>query len=133
MRPVFVDSSFIIAFLSKNDAHHEKAVRLLAALQRPLLTTKWILVEVGGHFRTQPYRERYPVFVQYIESSEKWQVLSADDESFAAGLSLYGNRPDKGWSLVDCISITVMQRLDLTDALTGDHHFEQAGFHALLR
>jgi predicted nucleic acid-binding protein len=30
-------------------------------------------------------------------------------------------------------SFTVMSDEGLTDALTGDHHFEQAGFAALLR
>jgi predicted nucleic acid-binding protein len=40
---------------------------------------------------------------------------------------------DKEWSLVDCISFVVMTDRKLTDALTGDHHFEQAGFNALLK
>jgi predicted nucleic acid-binding protein len=51
---------------------------------------------------------------------------------FAAGVELYGTRPDKEWSLTDCISFVVMKREGLTDALTGDRHFEQAGFKVLL-
>ena len=42
--------------------------------------------------------------------------------------TVYGARPDKGWSLTVCISFAVMAELGLTEALTGDHHFEQAGF-----
>lgn len=49
------------------------------------------------------------------------------------GLGLYAARPDKAWSLTDCISFVVMTDRGLTEALTGDHHFEQAGFRALLR
>jgi len=49
------------------------------------------------------------------------------------GLELYARRPDKSWSLTDCISFVVMTDRGLTEALTGDHHFEQAGFRALLR
>jgi hypothetical protein len=47
-------------------------------------------------------------------------------------MQLYGARPDKDWSLTDCISIEVMAERGITDALTGDHHFLQAGFRALL-
>jgi len=48
-------------------------------------------------------------------------------------LTLYGNRADKAWSLTDCISFAVMAEEGLSDGLTGDRHFEQAGFHALLK
>ena len=47
-------------------------------------------------------------------------------------MSLYSRRPDKEWSLTDCISFVVMSDEGLTEALTGDHHFEQAGFTPLL-
>jgi hypothetical protein len=49
------------------------------------------------------------------------------------GLDLYRRRPDKAWSLTDGLSFVVMTDRGLTDALTGDHHVEQAGFRALLR
>jgi len=49
------------------------------------------------------------------------------------GLALYISRPDKDWSLTDCISFVVMKERGLTGALTADHHFEQAGFVALLK
>jgi len=45
---------------------------------------------------------------------------------------LYQNRPDKNWSLTDCISFVVMQEHGITEALTADRHFEQAGFVPLL-
>ena len=49
------------------------------------------------------------------------------------GLTLYGARQDKTWGLVDCMSFIVMDEQKLTDALTSDIHFIQAGFQALLR
>ena len=49
------------------------------------------------------------------------------------GIMLHAQRPDKSWSLTDCISFEVMKHLDILEALTEDHHFEQAGFRALLR
>ena len=64
-------------------------------------------------------------------------VLSALDESLADVLddavTLYLARQDKQWSLTDCTSFVAMQREKITEALTGDHHFEQAGFVILLK
>jgi uncharacterized protein len=47
-------------------------------------------------------------------------------------LELYSNRQDKTWGLIDCISFVVMSEQSLTDAVTADIHFVQAGFRALL-
>jgi predicted nucleic acid-binding protein len=52
---------------------------------------------------------------------------------FDRGLELYEQRPDKKWSLTDCISFVVMKDEGLQEALTGDEHFQQAGFAASLR
>jgi predicted nucleic acid-binding protein len=59
-------------------------------------------------------------------------VRGLDDDLLGRGVALYRARPDKEWSLTDCISFVVMEEQGLTDALTGDRHFEQAGFQALL-
>ena len=61
------------------------------------------------------------------------EIVPADDELFEAEVDLYARRPDKEWSLTDCISFVVMAHRGIVEALTGDHHFEQAGFRALLR
>ena len=53
-------------------------------------------------------------------------------ELLEQGMDLYARRPDKEWSLTDCISFVVMSQNGLEEALTGDHHFEQAGFRILL-
>jgi predicted nucleic acid-binding protein len=60
------------------------------------------------------------------------RVLTVDTTLLLRALSLYEQRHDKQWGLTDCISFVVMQDHHLTDALTADHHFEQAGFLALL-
>ena len=53
--------------------------------------------------------------------------------AYQAGFDLFANRPDKDWSLTDCISFGVMTERGLTEALTADRHFEQAGFRAVLK
>ena len=60
-------------------------------------------------------------------------IVPTTDQLWQEGFDLYQRRLDKEWSLTDCISFVVMQREGITDALTGDKHFEQAGFTALLK
>jgi predicted nucleic acid-binding protein len=60
-------------------------------------------------------------------------IVASSRELFRRGFDLYADRPDKEWSLTDCISFVVMTDRRITDALTGDHHFEQAGFVAILK
>lgn len=60
-------------------------------------------------------------------------IVSADQALFDRGVSLYNQRLDKMWSLTDCISFIIMQDHGLRDALTGDYHFEQAGFNVPMK
>ncbi len=60
-------------------------------------------------------------------------IVPASRELFQRGVELFTQRPDKDWSLTDCTSYVVMKEQDIEDALTTDHHFEQAGFTVLLK
>ena len=51
---------------------------------------------------------------------------------FKGGLALYERRPDKKYSLTDCITMNVMKREGIKEILTNDHHFAQEGFVRLL-
>ena len=76
------------------------------------------------------------MFVRLVEDYQNdpdCALIPAAESLWNAGLALYSERPDKQWSLTDCISFVVMKEQGLTEALTADHHFEQAGFAALLR
>jgi predicted nucleic acid-binding protein len=68
-----------------------------------------------------------------VEQNPFVRIIPPSDEQYARGFDLYRRRPDKEWSLTDCISFVVMAEEGLTEALTGDKHFEQAGFAALLK
>ena len=61
----------------------------------------------------------------------KVHVIPQTRQSFLAGLDLYDARPDKGYSLTDCISMNVMKAEGVTDILTHDEHFNQEGFRTL--
>ena len=67
-----------------------------------------------------------------MRTSPRTIIVPLDSRLLQRGLDLFASRADKDWSLTDCISFIVMQEKTLRDALTADHHFEQAGFHLLL-
>ena len=71
--------------------------------------------------------------VRSILAARTVRVVPQSHKSFLDGLALYEARPDKAYSLTDCISMQTMRREGLTDALTNDRHFEQEGFRALFR
>jgi predicted nucleic acid-binding protein len=60
------------------------------------------------------------------------EVVPLTEDLFAEGLALFLSRPDKEWSLTDCISFMVMEKRGIRQAFTADKHFAQAGFEALL-
>jgi predicted nucleic acid-binding protein len=70
---------------------------------------------------------------QGILSSPGVRVIPQTRSSLLSGMALYGARPDKRYSLTDCISMQTMRREGLIEALTNDRHFEQEGFRALFR
>jgi len=97
------------------------------------VTTEWILTELADGLSGVSDRQAFIDFHSALRGDAAVKIIPSNSELFAAGVELYAERSDKEWSLTDCISFVVMKRDGLTDALTGDHHFEQAGFRALLR
>ena len=132
MKRVFGDSLFFIALLNERDQFHAAARAVDAAGPLDIVTTRWILAEVADALAAAPWRERASVFLRCSVANPYLRVVQDSDRLFDRGVHLYQQRKDKDWSLTDCISFTVMADEGLTDALTGDRHFEQAGFRALL-
>lgn len=133
MKAAFADSFFFLAMLNVRDSCHREAVAWSESFAGRILTTHWVLVEVGDAFSKSTDRDRFIDLLQLIEDDERIEVVPASAASFECGVELFARRPDKSWSLTDCISFVVMQQQGITEALTGDHHFEQAGLVALLR
>jgi uncharacterized protein len=130
----FADTSWFLAMIVANDVHHAKAVELSRQRRVPLVTTEWVVAELAdGLSRPPSLRRVFANVLASIENDSTAIVVPSDHDLFRRGLDLYRDRPDKEWSLTDCISFIVMQDHGITNALTGDHHFEQAGFTALLK
>ena len=130
---VFADTFYYFALLSPSDVTHQRAAALTPMLQGRIVTTAWIITELAAAFSAPPRRARCLDLIDHLYADPQIIIIPSAPELFDAGLALYRNRPDKEWSLTDCISFIVMEREGITEALTGDHHFEQAGFTALLK
>jgi predicted nucleic acid-binding protein len=132
VNPLFADTYYFLALLHKGDAAHPKAVALAERLSNPIVTTAWVLTEVGDALSAPENRSRFVQLVETLRADPACTIVPPSPALFDAGISLYAERSDKGWTLTDCISFVVMHQYGITEALTGDRHFEQAGFVPLL-
>ncbi len=132
---VFLDTSGWIALLHDDDEFHARATEELDELGRAgraLVTTDWVLAETGNSLSRVPARRRFRGAVDTFMASPKCRVVRVDMRLFDEALDLYDRAADKRWGLVDCASFVLMQREEILDAFTTDHHFQQAGFRCLL-
>ena len=136
MQRVFLDTSHAVALISERDQHHGDAVRLARKVARNgtrITTTQAVLLEVGNSLSDPSLREAAATYIAMLRQASTVDVVPLTLSLFERGLTLYRERTDQSWGLVDCCSFAVMRKRELRDALTADAHFEQAGFRALLR
>jgi len=133
MKLVFADSFYFFALLNQHEAPHAKAVAFANSFAGTMVTTAWVLTEVADGMAKPIHRELFLQLHSELQSSSGVRIAPCSDELYQRGIEFYGQRLDKEWSLTDCISFLVMSDFRVTEALTGDRHFEQAGFVALLK
>jgi predicted nucleic acid-binding protein len=133
MTPCFADSFYFFALLNRHDEAHAAAVAYNARLRRPLVTTAFVLIEVADGLADTTGRELFTALRKKLSTDRRATIVPPELDLFERGAALYESRLDKAWSLTDCTSFVVMRDRGITDALTADHHFEQAGFSALLK
>jgi predicted nucleic acid-binding protein len=128
MNAVFADTSFYLAIVNPSDVEHETARAWSQSYRGRVVTTEYVLVETGNSLTRGRDREVFTALWNQVHEDPDTTIAPASPELLNEGFSLFAARLDKTWSLTDCISFTVMRQLGLTDALTADRHFEQAGF-----
>jgi len=135
---VFVDTAGWAVLFVRTEPQHAQASALFRQWKREgrrLVTTNYVLAELASLFISplcvpRPAQFRY---IDTIKAASYVKVVHVDPALDAAGWALLKSRPDKEWSLVDAASFIVMQEHGMIEALTTDHHFEQAGFVRLLK
>jgi predicted nucleic acid-binding protein len=130
---IFLDTGYLIALADPRDNLHRRALAWAARIRETGVLTDYVLLETVNFFSAVPDRPRAHALARAVRRSPGYRVIDASPGVFAAGLKLHSERPDKEWSLTDCISFQVMREWGLRQALAYDEHFEQAGFEALLR
>lgn len=129
----FADTSYWLALLNADDEFHASAVAVSITLDEAVVTTMWVLTELGDALHRGRNRETFARFLDTLGEHENLEIVAASPGLFQRGVALFRSRPDKEWSLTDCISFVVMADKGIREALTADRHFEQAGFKALLK
>lgn len=133
MTTVFADSFFFFALNNSRDSRHREAVEFVSSHTGRIWTTSQVLMELGDGLCHPDNRDSFLLTVRLLRENPSVTIEPSTDELLDAGMELFSKRMDKHWSLTDCISFVVMERESIREALTGDHHFEQAGFIALLK
>jgi uncharacterized protein len=132
MNSLFADSFYFFAILNPKDKAHRKALAFAAKHDEPIVTTAWVLTELADGLAATPHRAAFARLVARLHADAENEIVPPTEELMVRGVELYDARPDKEWSLTDCISFVVMRDREISQALTGDRHFEQAGFKTLL-
>ena len=130
---IFIDTMYVVALVNENDEYHKIACELSEKYENSsFVTTDAVLVEIANAL-ARNYKEQAVEIVEYFRSSDEVEIVHLNPGIFQKAFQRYKMYLDKTWSLVDCISFEVMKEKKLTDALTGDKHFEQTGLNRLMK
>ena len=133
MTTVFADTFYFLALLDTREARHPQAASASRNPQLQFVTTEWVLAEFGDAYGHPQDRPDFVALYRALVLHPRVRIAPADTRLFQRGVDFFEQRSDKEWSLTDCLSFLVMRDEGITQTLTGDHHFEQAGFTALLK
>lgn len=135
MKTVFADTIYWVASLNPRDQWYEAVLRAESALgDFQIVTTESVLIEVLNFYveYKQFLRQSAAHLVRNALDNFDIEIVKHSYELFLAGLELYEARPDKGYSVTDCISMNLMRERGILEVLTHDHHFAQEGFVVLI-
>ena len=125
----FADAWYFVALLDPRDSHHRDALRVEARVRAAqVVTHDGVLSEVLTYFSGAGAHARILAAALVRDALDEMLVFTVERPLFLAALAQYEQRPDKEYSLVDCMSMVVMEQRGIRHVLTNDHHFSQAGF-----
>jgi predicted nucleic acid-binding protein len=135
VKPVFIDTMGWACLLDRREAKHGEAVRWMAGcaqLRWPLVTTDYVVDETATLLMARRAAGVLGEFFECIEHSAALTLTPVGPGRFREACGYLLKHRDQGYSFTDVTSFIVMRELGMSDALTEDRHFEQAGFRRLL-
>jgi uncharacterized protein len=132
---IFVDTSGFYALLVQGDNMHARGVDLLARaaeLKRRFVTSDYVLDETATLLRARGYGRLIAPYFESVFASQSLRVEWMDPERFDDARRYFLKHQDQDWSFTDCFSFCLMRSLYISDALTKDKNFRQAGLNPLL-
>jgi predicted nucleic acid-binding protein len=135
MNKYFLDAAYTIALSAVTDQYHKKAETLAKQIETEdimLITTRAVILEIGNALAGLRYRAAAIELLDSLEEDPNVEIIPLSEELYHRAMEFFRQRQDKEWGITDCISFVVMQDNGLTEALTTDEHFTQAGFRSLL-
>lgn len=133
---MFLDAAYAIALSCPADQFHAAAIALAEDLEvngARLITTSAVLLEIGNALAKLQHRRAAAQLLAALCADPTVEIVPLSDQLFDLAMKLFSERQDKEWGLTDCLSFVVMSERGITQALTTDEHFQQAGFKVLLR
>ncbi len=138
MQEVFLDAGYVIALEFGRDQNHGAALghwrarigtrRAGRTPQPRLVTTTYVFDEVVTYLNARGLHASAVKVGRRLRESPSVELVGVSDDLFEKGFSLFVSRPDKRYSLTDCVSFALMRERDVTIASFFDRHFEQEGF-----
>ncbi|HLF19451.1 MAG TPA: PIN domain-containing protein [Bacteroidota bacterium] len=136
-RRAFIDAQGWVALKHQNDRHFDAAHQTYQSLivtRTRLITTNFVLDEAYTLLRREAGHHIAVELGEEVRASQILRVVHIGRNLQEEAWELFKSRDSTlNWSFTDCTSFIVMRRLQIQEAITFDHDFEQAGFVALLR
>lgn len=134
MKTAFVDTSYLIALELQTDQDHKAAKTHWETYREKdqlLVTTSCIFDELVTYLMSRNKHDKAVDVGEKLLLSSAFHLIHIDDDLFNLGWDRFKSRPDKSFSLTDCISFVTMELSEIQTVLTFDKHFSQAGFQVL--
>lgn len=123
-----MDTGFVMAVVNDQDQYHPTAVKLANQFRNyPMVITDAVLLEIGNALARR-FKTKAIDIINHFYDSDEVILIHVTPALLRRGFDLYRTYHDKTWGLVDCISFVVMREMGITEVLTLDRHFAQAGF-----